>query len=241
MQKENLRSHFYCKQFSIRHDIASLKVTTEALILGAYAAIESKNSENILDIGTGTGILALMVAQKTKCLIDAIEIEKVSAKLAQENVENSTFKDQIKVYHCPVQAFDSIKKYDLIISNPPFFENHLKSPQAKKNVAIHNDFLPFQELALGLHRLMQKKGRFLVLLPSSQLLLLEEALNLLNIKKTKEFRIHHDQNSKVLRIIATFEYNFSSVELVNFFIKDQTGNYTRQFEDLLKDYYLIFS
>ncbi len=231
---------FACKQFSIKHDIAPLKVTTEALILGAYVANFSNKAKTILDIGTGTGLLPLMIGQKSDAIIDAVEIEKLAFELATENIFNSTFGSKIYLHHIAIQSYNPKIKYNLIVSNPPFFNNHLKAEASVRNIAIHNDLLPFDQLAASINRLLSTSGKFFILLPPYQLGLLESELLRFEIKKTAEFKIHHNETSKVLRIIATFGYNCNEITFVNFYIKDENNNYTQQFINLLKDYYLNF-
>lgn len=234
------QEYFHCKQFSIRHHIASLKVTTEALILGAYTANFSKTSQKILDIGTGTGLLPLMIAQKSDAKIEAVEIDFQSFLLAKENVENSKFSNKIIIHYADIQSFNAECQFDLIVTNPPFFNEHLKANSITRNLAIHNDSLPFSDLAKAVCENLEKSGKFIVLLPPHQLKLLETELLTFNLKKVKEFAIHHKLNSKVLRIIATFEYNLKVFESEEFFIKDKSENYTIQFQELLRDYYILF-
>jgi tRNA1Val (adenine37-N6)-methyltransferase len=231
---------FKLKQFSIQHGSAALKVTTEALILGAFATNIAKNANHILDIGTGTGLLALMIAQKSGAKIDAVEISENAFLLANENVNNSKFSSQIKVFHKRIQDFENEIKYDLIVSNPPFYTNYLKGDNANKNIALHNDKLPFTDLANSIKQLLALDGKFVVLLPPKEMNLLEIEFSLQNLIKTNEIQIHHRQNGKVLRIIATFEYKLNEFQSEHFFIKDIDEKYTEQFIDLLKDYYLIF-
>lgn len=233
-------ANFHCKQFSIRHDTANLKVTTEGLILGAYSANFSKKAKKVLDIGTGTGLLPLMIAQKSDVNIDAVEIDLHSFLLANENINNTKFSERITTHHIDIQSFKIDERFDLIISNPPFFNEHLKSNSPKKNIAIHNDYLPFEGLAKAVFENLDENGSFIVLLPAFQLQLLETELLDYNLTKVKEFAIHHKLNSKVLRIIATFGYNLQECISESFFIKDESENYTIQFKELLKDYYTIF-
>lgn len=231
---------FHLKQFSINQTNAALKVTTEALILGGYAAATFEKASNILDIGTGTGLLALMLAQKLEVEIDAVEIEDHSYLRARENIEKSKFHRQITVHHKSIQTFESLLKYDLIISNPPFYSDHLKSEKTEKNLALHAVELSFSDLAAAVKKFLNSNGKFIVLLPPYQMSQLEKELKLKKLIKTNEFRIHHRENSKVLRIIATFEYNMQDFQTIDFFIKDYSDNYTNQFIALLKEYYLIF-
>jgi tRNA1Val (adenine37-N6)-methyltransferase len=240
VENKTKEQFFQCKQFSINHKEAALKVTTEALILGGYTAVNLENAQHILDIGTGTGLLALMLAQKTSANIDAVEIDEKAFLLANENINISEFKNKIKLYLKPIQIFENKTKYNVIVCNPPFYSNYLKGENTIKNIALHTETLSFEALSKAVKRLLEADGKFFVLLPPFQLQLLEKELALQNLIKINEFRIHHQQNSKVLRIIATFGFEMVNYQPLDFYIKEKNGHYTAQFIELLKDYYLIF-
>jgi tRNA1Val (adenine37-N6)-methyltransferase len=237
---------FTFKQFKVKHGKNSLPITTEALIFGAFLADQIKNEKLILEIGSGCGILPLMIAQKSKSYIESVEIDKNAFELACENVKNSIFSNQIGIFHTDIQSFGfgkmdiQNKNYDLIFSNPPFFKNHLKSKKATQNIAKHNDSLPFDILAKNVGRLLSQTGQFRVLLPPYEMSLLKTELLHFGLNKNQEILIHSSQNSKVLRIIATFAYQSENFRPIHFFIKDTENEYSNQFKDLLKDYYLIF-
>ncbi len=239
-------AYFYCKEFKVRHDIAALKVTTEALIFGGFLANIIKTEKEILEIGTGCGLLPLMIAQKNQVFIDSIEIDENAFELAWENIQESNFSNKIGVYHCSIQDFGSTiapqgrNYYDLIFTNPPFFQNHLKGKNKLQNLAKHNDSLPLHSLAKQVERFLAADGSFWVILPPFELSILEQELNKLGLTKTREINILHQQNSKVLRIIATFAYHKTQKIQSHFFIKDVANEYSRQFKELLKEYYLIF-
>ena len=161
---------FFCfKQFAVWHDRSALRVCTEACILGAYA--EVTDVTHALDIGTGTGLLALMIAQRNaKMQIDAVEIEAQNVEQAIENVIQSPFLKRISVVQAAIQNWRKPEsphssKYDLIISNPPFFDKHLLSPREERNRALHTETLSLSDLALSVARLLADTGRFFVLLP----------------------------------------------------------------------------
>lgn len=130
-------SYFQFKEFTVRQERASMKVCTDACLFGAYAANQLIfiNPAECLDIGTGTGLLSLMLAQKIPANIDAVEIEYASYSQAKGNFEHSPWREQLNVFHTDINQFQSEKKYNCIISNPPFFEKDLKSEDEKKNAA----------------------------------------------------------------------------------------------------------
>ena len=245
---ENLpkSAYFHCKKFKVRHDIAALKVTTEALVFGGFLANNPTENKLLLEIGTGCGILPLMIAQKNESSIHSVEIDENAFELAFENVQNSIFKHQIGVFHVDIQLFSpdtgvgEPEKYDLIFSNPPFFQNHLKGKSDLKNLAKHNDSLPFHVLAHQVKRFLNHEGSFWVLLPPFELSLLEKHLNEIGLVKTQEIYIQQQQKSKVLRIIATFAFVETPYSKMIFSIKNHKNEYSNQFKALLKDYYLIF-
>jgi tRNA1Val (adenine37-N6)-methyltransferase len=161
-------STFYFKQFKVEDGRSTMKVGTDAVLLGAVAIVEK--AANILEIGTGCGVIALMLAQRSQALIDAIEIDKESAGEAAQNVNNCPWKDRIAIIHSSLQEFVKLqgKKYDLVISNPPFFSRSLKSSEKKRNISRHNDLLSFGELISSSSVVMSDAGSLWVILPSNE-------------------------------------------------------------------------
>ncbi len=231
-------THFSFKQFTIHQDQTAMKVTTDACILGACTDVQ--NAKRILDIGTGTGLLALMLAQRCDAKIEGVEIEEVSYNQAIENVENSIFKDRIIIHHSDIQYFMPENCYDLIISNPPFFQNHLKAETQARNNALHTDILSFEDLLNSVMRLLLPNGTFVVLLPLYESSVFETMANQLGLFANKKLSIHHREGSKILRIITTFGFTKTEPQNEQLFIKDSNESYTADFQRLLRDYYLIF-
>ena len=144
-----------------------MKVCTDACLFGAYVAdqVKTKAANNILDIGTGTGLLSLMLAQRVPALIDAVEIDEAAYQQAKENFEQSPWKERLFAFNTDVTKFETEKKYDCIISNPPFFENDLKSNDSNKNNAKHDTSLSLDKLLQVVKKLLNDDGIFAVLLP----------------------------------------------------------------------------
>jgi tRNA1Val (adenine37-N6)-methyltransferase len=156
---------FRFKQFTIRQQQSTHKVGTDGVLLGAWADVS--HVTRILDIGTGTGLIALMLAQRTPTtvFIDAAEIEKADADQATENVQQSPWPSKIKIHHTSIQDFHPGHHYDLIVSNPPFFINSWLPPEKKRAQARHADQLSFDDLLHAVKRLLNPEGKFAVILP----------------------------------------------------------------------------
>jgi len=161
-------THFHFKQFSIAHDRCSMKVGTDGVLLGAWADIHTAHT--LLDIGTGTGVIALMLAQRSAALasIDAVELEKEDATQATENVLNSPWPDKVNIYTCAIQEFTPGKRYDLIVSNPPYFVNSQEPPDKRRTQTRHTVSLPFEDLLQAVTRLLAPGGRFSIILPYTE-------------------------------------------------------------------------
>jgi len=156
---------FQFKQFSIADDRCAMKIGTDGVLLGAWVNI--RGAKTILDIGTGSGLIALMLAQRTDSTtkIDAVEIGEDDAVQAKENSSNSPWAEKIKIHLCAIQDFHADYQYDLIVSNPPYFINSLTPPSAKRKVARHTSSLSYEELLTSAARLLSSYGRLAVILP----------------------------------------------------------------------------
>ncbi len=155
-------SYFKFKQFRIEQDQCAMKVTADASLFGAIVDVES--SERILDIGAGTGLLSLMAAQRSKAIIDAIELDRSASEQCRQNFKESPWSERLRVIHSAIQSYEA-EPYDTIICNPPFFENSLKAPDEQRSLARHTDSLTFDELSRDIKRLLSPTGQAWVLLP----------------------------------------------------------------------------
>jgi tRNA1Val (adenine37-N6)-methyltransferase len=219
-----------------------MKVCTDACLLGAWTADKMQHLrkvDNMLDIGCGTGLLSLMLAQNTNALIDAIEIDPAAAKQAKENVSASPWANNINVINIALQEFTPNKKYDLIICNPPFFEDDLRSADENKNAAKHDTELTLDELFSFIKDHLNKNGHAAILIPFHRTdhvaaLIKENELFIREILFVKQSTSHSYFRSLVL--LSNEEKQ--PIETNELSIHDDERNYTETFKTLLGPYYL---
>ncbi|CCH52139.1 methyltransferase small [Fibrisoma limi BUZ 3] len=231
---------FRFKQFIIQQDRTAMKVCTDACVLGAFADV---TAGRILDIGTGTGLLALMAAQRNPdAFIDAVELDDAAYGQASENVSASAFRERIWVIHSRIQAFGSEeKRYDRILTNPPFYSNHLRSPDAAVNRALHTDDLPFTELIEAVGRLLKTDGQWWVLLPPYETGVLTQLAGAIGLWPFSRLHLRHHARKSVFRIITGLQYGTEDVTDETLDIYEPDGRtYTAAFRALLQPFYLIF-
>ena len=223
-----------------------MKVSTDSCIFGALVtarfanqALENKEStSNFLDIGTGTGLLSLMLAQKTTALIDAVEIDKLAFIQASQNFASSPFEERISIFNDDILKYKNNKRYDGIICNPPFFEGDLKSADVSKNAAKHDTTLTLQQLLNVVEGFLKPDGVFAILLPYHRL---EEFINqalVLNVFLQEKILLRHTLQHPYFRGVLFFSKVNAAIVTREFTIKDIDNKYTAEFVDLLKDYYL---
>ncbi|EMS31811.1 Putative O-methyltransferase [Mariniradius saccharolyticus AK6] len=232
---------FRFKKFQIHHDRCAMKVGTDGVLLGAVAGTGSPN--RILDIGTGTGLVALMLAQRfPTARIEAVEIDESAFLQAKENVEGSPWGERVHIWHSPFQDFAKAweKTFDLIVSNPPYFPNHLLSIDQKRNLALHQKSLDFDALAEGVSKLLEKAGVFWVILPPRQMESLESELQKRGLSPFFLLEICDRPQKKIHRSIQGFSFLDRGFESRIISIKDTEGIYSKEYSDLLCDFLIIF-
>lgn len=219
-----------------------MKVCTDSCLFGAWIAseIEQKkiNAESILDIGTGTGLLTLMLAQKTNAGIDAVEIDKKAFEQAADNITASPWQKKIKLINSDIKNFNPSLKYDLIICNPPFYENDLLSENERKNISKHNAALSFKELVTIANSVLAEDGSLAVLLPWHRTKSFENIVSqyslFINEKILVKQTVSHNYFRTMLLLQKTKKVTIEN-ELI---IKNSKNEYSDNFKALLKDYYL---
>ena len=233
-------SAFHFKQFSIEQDKCAMKVSLDACVFGALC--ETHKAEHILDIGTGTGLLSLMLAQRSHAHIDAVELDELAAQQAIQNIDHSPFSKQIRVHTTDIKQFNSAKKYDLVVCNPPFFSDHLKGPDAKRNQARHNDGLSFGELSKSIATHLSKLGKVWILLPCSELDRFLKFAQQENLTLHQKWWLSSRPQKAPHRVIFTLIHTSTLVASApdeQLTVHTESGpEYSADFKSLLCDYYL---
>lgn len=231
---------FQFKKFTIRHDKCAMKVGTDAVLLGAWA--DTAHCNNILDIGTGTGIIALMLAQRSNAIIDAIDIDREACIQAEENVATSPFAGRINIVYASCAEFAASpkqKKYDLIVSNPPYFINSLKCPDNKRSMARHTDSLSLPALIKDSYALLSATGRIALVLPYEQLGEVEEIAheNALYIgRQTAVIPTPEAQPKRLLIELSATDTGTKKRDTL--IIEEARHQYTSDYIALTKEFYL---
>lgn len=232
---------FVFKQFKICQDKCAMKVGTDAVLLGAW--VNATTAKNILDIGTGTGIIALMLAQKSEATIDAIDIDSNAFEQVTENISESKWHSRIHAHHISLQHYAqrTDKKYDLIVSNPPYFVDSSKALEEARTNARHTDQLPFSDLLNGVLRLLHMDGAFYVILPTKESQLFREMAEVHELFLTKLTRVITRTDKPEKRLLMKFEFTQKPLEEDSITIEqDERHSYTEEYKELTRDYYIAF-
>ena len=227
-----------------------MKIGTDGVLLGAWSSLDH-HPESILDIGTGTGLIALMLAQRSDAeLIDALEIEENAYEQSVENFEKSDWGDRLFCYHAAfdefVEEMQDEEKYDLIVSNPPFYEPPLPaaspSMEEKKSnprkLARFTDALPLSELIEGASLLLSETGHFDMIIPISEEKKAIEIAASHNLLPRKITRVKGTESSPIKRSLISFSFDTENPEIDELILEISRHNYTDEFKDLVKDFYL---
>ncbi len=219
-----------------------MKIGTDGVLLGAWASLDHK-PDSILDIGAGTGLIALMLAQRSEAaLIDALEIEENAYEQAVENFEKSDWGDRLFCYHAGFDEFvDEMKeedKYDLIISNPPFYSEDYKTGNENRDKARFADALPLDELISGASVLLSETGHLDLIIPYSEENKALSIAHTFHLFPRKITRVKGTDNSPVKRCLISFSFSKKDPEINELVLEISRHNYTREFRELVSDFYL---
>tara|TARA_R100000935_G_scaffold27288_2_gene47435 strand:- start:13775 stop:14491 length:717 start_codon:yes stop_codon:yes gene_type:complete len=231
---------FNFKQFTVAQERCAMKVGTDGVLLGAWVSIEN-SPQSILDIGAGTGVISLQLAQRSLAeTIDAIEIDNDAYEQCTENFENSPWADRLFCYHASIQEFVSEieETYDLIISNPPFYSENFKSENSARDIARFTDALPFDHLAISASHLLSENGTFAVILPKKEETHFIEIAAKSNLFPKRICTVKGTPTSEEKRSLLEFTFQKNNPSLETLVLETKRHLYTKEYRDLVKDFYL---
>jgi len=231
---------FQFKEFSVAQDKTAMKIGTDAVLLGAWVRINDSVS-SVLDIGAGTGVISLQIAQRSEAeLIDAVEIESNAYEQCVSNFEQSDWGDRLFCYHASLEDLvEEIEEpYDLIISNPPFYNSTYKDLEATRAMARHTDSLSFDELLKGCSEMLSEKGECAFIIP------FEEENHFLEIAKNRGLfpsritRVRGREEAAIKRSLLQLSFDICNVEISNLTIEIDRHIYTTAYSELVSPFYL---
>jgi len=231
---------FVFKQFEIYQDKCAMKVGTDGVLLGAW--VDVSDVANALDIGTGTGVIAIMLGQRTeKAQIHAVEIDEVSFEQARRNMERPSWSERLKVFHTSIQNFHPAEPehYDLIVSNPPFFTGGTFSSNQQRNQVRHTVKMPHGDLLTAVRNLLAPSGRFCVVLPHIEGLRFQELAETYRLFCNRVTEVRPLPNKPVERLLLQFERRKAPVRRDELVLKKEGGKgWTKDYKDLTREFYL---
>lgn len=233
-------SIFRFKEFEVNQQGCAMKINTDGVLLGATVA--ANNPTRILDIGTGTGVIAMMLAQRfPDAQVDAVEIDEEAFKRSKDNFQNSPFQARIRGYFGSFEEMQSTVPYDLIVSNPPFYTNSLHNPDSRKKLARHTDFDFFDKLLVYAHEKLTPHGQLELILPVELAEDVIEHGNSLGLHLRKTISIRSFADSEVIRNIITLSKTPSSQVITEeFVIYQEKSVYSEAYRTVLKPFFLAF-
>lgn len=235
-----MASIFQFKQFAVDQRDCAMKINTDGVLLASLVDVDQE--PRILDIGTGTGVIALMLAQRnSRAQVEAVEIDPSAAQRAQDNFQNSPFKERLILHATSFQALKAVDLFDLIISNPPFYTDSLHNPDLRKKIARHTDLHFFTELLTFSAAQLTSCGKLALILPTA---LADELIDLAKphgLALKNEILIRSFAGEEVIRKILVFQKQFfEGQEVSEFIIYQAKGIYSEAYKLALKPYFLAF-
>ena len=232
-------SYFTFKQFRVLHRKSIMKVGTDGVLLGAY--VDCGDAKRILDIGTGTGLLCLMLAQKCDAHIHGIEINAEAAEVAKFNVEQCPWADRIEVILSSVQDFTPVEKYDLIVSNPPFYTTDVVAPEKGRALARHDLSLNVSELVASVDRLLSQDGRCYVIYPTEQCQVFEDEASKCGLFALSRLYVSSRPDVPPIRTIVELCRRQCETVCDSLYIENGARHdFSDKYKSLTRDYYLKF-
>ncbi len=234
-------NYFRFKQFVVNQDKTAMKVGTDGVLLGVLANVNQQQPMHILDIGTGTGLIALMLAQRFSLSeIDAVEIDTDASEQAFSNFQLSPFANRLHIINSDISDYTPKKHYDLIVSNPPYFVNSLKAPNKQRTTARHTDTLSFSALATAVQRLLSSDGKCCIIIPSD---VYENVVSIFfqhRLYVQQAVFISHNSTKKAKRVVVSFITEpCTEVDKSELYIEQTAGVYSAEFQKLVEPFYLF--
>lgn len=229
---------FFFKKFGLFHHRSTMKIGTDAILLSRW--VEVNPTDDVLDIGTGCGLIPLMLSQKGIHHADAVEIDRDSFEEASLNFRNSAWHEQLAVYHEDVKTFadKNIAKYDLIVSNPPFFFGDNVPQKTKKGLARHTNTLSYKDLLVSVKKMLKPDGRFALVLPAIESVAFLKIASELGFSLQKEMKIVPIEGKEPNRINMQLTTNQCKTISETFVLRYENHVFTREYKEFLKDFYL---
>lgn len=234
-----MKNIFRFKQFEVDQSDCAMKINTDGVLLGAM--VQHENPKRILDVGTGTGVIALMLAQRfSEAQVHAVEIDEQASATAGRNFQNSVFNKQLSVSNEAIEKYNNSEKFDLIVTNPPFFVNDYKNAEPKKEIARHASHRFFAELVKKVDELLSDEGCFWFVLPIKQAEFLVAKGNDYGLFLQKIIKLRSDDTKSEFRRIVCLGRNKTALLEEDFIIYESEKKYTKAYEVLLKDFFLAY-
>ncbi len=231
---------FQFKQFNVQQDQCAMKIGTDSVLLGAWTPLDT-NQFSVLDIGAGTGVLSLMLAQRSHAqVIDALEIDEQAYEQCVDNFETSPWADRLFCYHADLAEFaEEIEdKYDLIISNPPFYSEDYKTNNTQRDLARFTDALPFDHLLESVSQLLSEDGVFTVIIPFKEEANFIKLASGVNLFPNNILRVKGSDTSEIKRSLLAFSFRESDIKTETLVIEIERHQYTQDYINLTQDFYL---
>lgn len=230
--------YFRFKQFTVFQDRCAMKVGTDGVLLGAWCDVEEASS--VLDIGAGTGLVSLMVAQRSSAEVVGVELDAEAAAQAVENVERSPWKDRVSIVCSTIQAYASSsgRRFDRVVSNPPYFVDSQKSPVSGRSMARHADVLPYDELVSSVVSLMTPEGRFSVIIPTLDFPRLEGLAQKKGLHCVRRTDVHSTPVSPSKRVLAEFSFLERTCVCYRLVLEREDHTRSEAYSHLTSEFYL---
>ncbi len=237
---KKVRTPFRFKQFSLDDGNSAMKLSTDAVLLGAFASVNDVHT--CLDIGTGSGIIALMIAQKSECKITGIDIDDGSIGDAKLNFENSPWSDRLTAIQTALAAHsqETNTQYDLIVCNPPYFINSEPSPYSRKNISKHNHLLELPEMIRHTSQLLDTNGRCAYILPYSERNHILDLATKEGLFLYREMIVYPKKSKAANRILIELKRINEPMETTSLTIRNEDGSYTSEYKRFTEEFYLQF-